>query len=70
LKRRYKEILRYIENVRTEWKSDYFVYNTNRYMESKVREIVATGESKPRLFKKGEIAESCCNCHKLIDGKV
>ena len=30
LRKRYKEILRFIENVRTEWKSDYFVYNSNR----------------------------------------
>lgn len=32
LRKRYKEILRFIENVRTEWKSDYFVYNSNRYV--------------------------------------
>eukprot|EP01043_Picozoa_sp_COSAG02_P050882 COSAG02_NODE_5284_length_4472_cov_2.774525_5_plen_97_part_00 len=30
LRKRYKEILRFIENVRTEWKSDFFVYNSNR----------------------------------------
>ena len=45
LKQRYKEILRFIENVRTEWKSDYFVYNMNRYMKSKIQEIMALDAS-------------------------
>ena len=34
---RYKQVFRFIENVRTEWKSDYFQYNFARYVDALVQ---------------------------------